>query len=133
MNLNYSQTLGVVTDNDGGFIAKGWAGKGEGKNNPAMQHIHCVGPLPQGVYKMSPWSADGVKMPGHESVGPMVTMLTQISGETYEREGFFIHGPAVGRASYGQESKGCIVIPHNQRLVVRALTLGPDDTVTVTA
>ena len=124
MNLNYSQTTGQVTDDNGKSIAKGWAGNGCGRNNPTMQDVHCVGPLPQGVYKIGAWY-------DHTRLGPMVADLHQISGETFGRNDFFIHGPS--SEHYGQESKGCIVVPREDRQRIIALTPGPGDTVTVTA
>ena len=112
LTLTYSQSTGALVDADKGVVAQGWAGNGEGKNNPAMQEVHEVGPLPQGLYDLGPWEQF------HPGLGPLVCRLTQVEGETFGRDGFFIHGasqvldPAHG---YGQESKGCLVLPRSQR------------------
>ena len=112
LTLTYSQSTGALVDADKGVVAQGWAGNGEGKNNPAMQEVHGVGPLPQGRWMLGHWEAF------HPGLGPLVCRLTQVEGETYGRDGFFIHGasqvldPAHG---YGQESKGCLVLPRSQR------------------
>ena len=121
MNLNYSQSTGAITQDDSTIIATGWAGKGGGKNNPAMQNIKSTGPLPQGVYSTGPWQI-------HPRLGPLAARLIQISGETYGRDEFFIHGPS--SKNYGQESKGCIIVPRKEREKVAALL---PTTITVTA
>ena len=43
----YSQTSGEL-DQDGNKVATGYSGAGIGKNNPVMQNVHNVGPIPQG-------------------------------------------------------------------------------------
>ena len=125
MNLNYSQTTGNMTDDNGNLIAKGWAGHGDGKNNPAMQSVHNVGPLPQGKYNVSGWFS-------HPRLGPMVARLTQFEGETFGRDSFFIHGAAKNLDKHGQESEGCIVQERIERDKVAALTKGIGNTITVT-
>ena len=123
MNLNFSQSTGVVSTDSGAIVGKGWAGNGEGKNNPAMQEVHSVGPLPRGVYSVGQWEEN------HPGLGPIVAHLTQIQGDAFGRDAFYIHGPAVNPSKYGQESKGCIVLPREYRLAVKARN---PDTITVT-
>jgi hypothetical protein len=125
MNLNYSQTTGHVTDDTGSRLANGWAGHGAGKNNPTMQDVHNIGPLPQGKYNLSGWF-------NHPRLGPMVARLTQVEGETFGRDAFFIHGASKDPAKYGQESEGCIVLPRQERDKISILTPGPGHTITVT-
>ncbi len=43
----YAQKTGSLLQ-DGQAVATGYSGFDEGKNNPAMQAIHDVGPIPQG-------------------------------------------------------------------------------------
>lgn len=121
MNINFSQSSGKITDDNGKLIATGWAGHGLGKNNPDWENVHDVGPLPKGLYRVGAWG-------DHPPLGPNSAPLTQVAGGTYGRSGMYIHGP--GTTDYGQESKGCIVVPHDERL--RIITLNPN-TVTVTA
>lgn len=115
MFLNYSQSTGTWTKDDGTIVGRGWAGRGEGKNNPSMQHVKSTGPLPRGVYKVGPWEEN------HPGLGPIVARLTQIEGETFGRDAFYIHGPAMDPAKHGQESKGCTVVPRPDRLKIRDL------------
>lgn len=110
--FRYSQRSGIMLDDQGVQIALGWAGNHEGKDNPDMQQVRCIGPLPQGTYKVEPWIEQ------HPHLGPCVAPLTQAAGETYGRGDFFIHGPSVASEKYGQESKGCIVIPRPMRMAV---------------
>jgi len=126
VNINFSQTTGHVTDDSGTIIAHGYAGNNKdpkhlGKNNPELQGMKCVGPLPQGKYTIGKWG-------DHGEVGPNSAPLTQIEGETFGRNDFLIHGP--GGEDPANCSKGCIVIPHDERMKVIALK---PDTVTVTA
>ncbi len=133
MNLNFSQSTGLITQDDGTSVAVGWAGNDsnpenpariQGKLNPAQQALHKIGPLPQGVYSVGAWEEK------HAHLGPMVAHLTQTSGETFGRDAFYIHGPDRDPAMYGQESLGCIVVPHTGRQAIKDLA---PDTVTVTA
>lgn len=113
--LTFSQTSGLVTDEAGNHVALGWSGNHDGKGNPTMQDVRCVGPLPQGLYRVGPWH-------DHPHLGPMVAALTQIEGETYGRDAFFMHGPAaIDSERYGQESMGCIVVPRVGRQRVHDL------------
>ena len=112
--LIYHQATGEIATNDGGFVAFGWAGNGLGKNNADMQEVHDVGPLPRGSYRVGPWEAQ------HPDLGPLVAHLEQIEGETFGRSGFYFHGPAMDAAKHGQESKGCIVVPHSWRVIVQS-------------
>ena len=109
INLTFSQSSGIITDDYGTYVAMGWAGNHAGKCNPKMQDIHNVGPLPAGLYKIGPWEEH------HDHLGPFVASLTQISGETYGRDSFYIHGPDKDPKNFGQESKGCIVVPRPGR------------------
>ena len=111
--LVYSQSSGVMT-RDGVELAHGWAGNHEGRNNPDAQSQHCIGPLPRGMYTLQPW------LPAHPHLGPITSYLKpDESNEMFGRDAFYIHGPSVDPAKYGQESKGCIVIPRSGRLDVR--------------
>lgn len=116
LTLTFQQSTGLITDEAGEVVAHAWAGHGDGLNNPAMQEIHEVGPLPQGVYEVRPWEDN------HPPLGPMVAHLVQIEGETFGRDAFYIHGPS--STHYMQESKGCIVVPHVMRQKVH--DLAPD-------
>jgi hypothetical protein len=48
----YAQKSGELQQ-DGKPAATGYSGAGAGKNNPAMQNLHDVGPIPQGDWKIA--------------------------------------------------------------------------------
>src|SRR5258706_12589221 len=88
--------------NDLHWIARGYSGFGDGKNNPEKQAIHDVGPIPRGNYSIgSP----------HDTAahGPHVMRLTAHAGtHLFGRAGFLIHGDSI--AHPGTASHGCIIL-----------------------
>ena len=124
MDLSYNQVTGEFTNENSEVIAKGWAGHGVGKNAPEHQMDHELGPLPQGVYAIGPWGDWSTQnYPKH--LGPLIASLTQVEGESYGRDGFFIHGP--GGPDPLQSSKGCIEVYRIDREHVAMVTRGPGD------
>ena len=132
LNLTFQISTGTITDDEGTVLTtQAFAGNDsrpgvnpghlQGRNNPRLQAVHCIGPLPTGVYRCGSWGV-------YPKVGKMACPLTQIAGETYGRDGFFIHGP--GEGDPANSSEGCIVVPHDDRLKVMGAN---PTTVTVTA
>ena len=132
MNLNFQITTGTITQDDGTVITdQAFAGNDsrpvvnpdhiQGRNNPAHCDLHCIGPLPPGVYKFGTWGH-------HTGLGDHVSSLTQIDGETYGRSAFYMHG-ASSRDPLNS-SEGCVVVPHGPRCAIEAMD---PDTLTVTA
>lgn len=82
----------------------GVAEPGEGKNDPSMQAVKSVGPLPRGIYRIgTPFH--------HQTCGPFSMRLTPEPGtDTLGRSGFLIHG--------GKKSLGCILAPRVARLAI---------------
>jgi hypothetical protein len=103
MFAEYNRETGllVARTRDGGtlFRGNGYAGYGDGRNNPTMSHLRNVGPLPAGVYRIH------VARP-HPRLGPNAMPLLQVCGESYGRSDFWIHGDNVT----GNASRGCIVL-----------------------
>jgi hypothetical protein len=86
------------------FIERGYSGFGVGKNNPAMQSIHNVGPIPQGD-----WTITGLTIENTPH-GPYVLHLAPCENTiTFGRSGFLIHGDS--RQHPGTASQGCIILP----------------------
>lgn len=96
---------------------KAYAGHGDGKNNPAMEGVRGVGPLPRGKYRASEMFEN------HPHVGQFALHLTP-DDETRARivalgrdpDSFFCHGDS--REHPGEASDGCIILPVNVRLFV---------------
>jgi hypothetical protein len=103
----YAQKSGNLLQN-GRLVGTGYSGGGEGKNDPTMQSMEDVGPIPQGNWTISGPPKD---TPEH---GPFVLTLTADSGtNTFGRDGFLMHGDSV--AAPGTASKGCIIMPRAVR------------------
>lgn len=106
MPWTYSQRTGLLTR--GSVTLHGaYSGHDVGRNNPGLQRLPSVGPIPQGTYL--------VGLPHHSStVGRYAMSLTPQSGtNTFGRTALMLHGD--NPAHPGESSTGCIVAP----LVVR--------------
>lgn len=110
---------GRVLDKEGQELGHAYSGyddgdgvpePGEGKNDPAAQHLRGVGPIPVGMWVIGePFF--------HPHAGPYVMRLTPVSGtETYGRSGFLIHGDS--KAKPGSGSHGCIVMSREMRMKI---------------
>lgn len=96
----YEQRTGRILQ-DGEYVATGYAGKGDGINNPDMQDVHNVGPIPRGGYRV----CAPVNTNTH---GPYVLRLEpDPANEMFGRSGFLIHGDSVKHP--GTASEGCII------------------------
>lgn len=80
----YFQATGELVTADG-EVDTGYSGHGSGRNNPGMQSVHNVGPIPRGTYSIGP-------VRDEEELGPCVMPLTLITGEAFGRDGFWIRG-----------------------------------------
>jgi hypothetical protein len=96
----YQQSTGRL-EHSGTDIQIGYSGHGDGLNNPAMQDVVGVGPLPQGLYTIG-------KSYLHPHLGP-VTMNLEPSPENlmFGRSAFRIHGDNTLMNHTG--SDGCMV------------------------
>jgi Protein of unknown function (DUF2778) len=98
---------------DGRFVGKGYSGNGRGKNNPSMQGVAGVGPIPQGRWRI-------VERYDSHNVGPYALALHAVDAtpdnDTHDATGrgsFRIHGDSI-RAP-GTASKGCVILPRTLR------------------
>jgi len=100
MTWTYSQTTGKLTE-DNVFQGIGYSGTGEGRNNPAMQDVPDVGPIPQGQYII------GVAYDNRGGLGPCVMHLDPYpSTNTFGRSLFRIHGNDIDNDA----SHGCVIL-----------------------
>jgi len=103
----YAQKSGEL-QLDGRPVATGYSGAGAGKNNPALQNVRDVGPIPQGDWTIAGPPAD---TPDH---GPYVLKLNPAAGtETFGRSGFLMHGDS--KEYPGCASHGCVILPRAVR------------------
>jgi hypothetical protein len=104
---SYAQKSGELQQ-DGRHVATGYSGAGRGKNNPEMQQVHNVGPIPQGD-----WTIAGPPVNTAEH-GPYVLALKPATDtNTFGRSGFLMHGDSVQLP--GSASQGCIILPRPVR------------------
>jgi hypothetical protein len=93
--------------------AIGYAGRDVGKNNPAMQNVKGIGPLPCG------WYTIGEPIEHHPTVGAYALPLTpDPDNEMFGRSSFYVHGDS--KEHPGLASHGCPVIPRAVREKVHA-------------
>lgn len=99
----YVQASGELYAGDGELVAVGYAGSGQGKNNPGMQTVHNVGPIPCGRYT--------IEAPIHTVThGPYVLGLSPARRNAmFGRSAFLLHGDSVVHP--GTASEGCIILP----------------------
>jgi hypothetical protein len=108
----FEQTTGKWYDAAGTHVTTGYAGGNCGKdpigiNNPDMQCVKDVGPLPVGFYTM------GELVPESHLGKDAIPLLPAPSNSMCGRGDFYIHGDTeTPRCA----SEGCIVLPHDVRM-----------------
>lgn len=108
----WDQSKGELTRN-GSFVSLGYSGKGRGKNNPSLQGLAGVGPVPRGQWKIgAPYNS--------KNVGPYAMPIYAVDGtpnndtqDATGRSAFRIHGDSI--KAPGTASKGCIILPRAVR------------------
>src|SRR4051812_47136038 len=95
----YSQSSGDLSF-AGAHVATGYSGHDEGRNNPDMQDVRAVGPIPKGY-----WHMTGIENGTH--TGPFTIILDpEPTTETFGRSLFRIHGDNATHDA----SNGCIIL-----------------------
>lgn len=101
MSWIYSQTSGNLWNPDGQMVGTGYSGYGDGKNNPKMQHVRDVGPIPQGWYLIRETTT---------TCGPITVVLEPLDPDVmFDRNNMRMHGQTA--KNMGKASKGCIIQP----------------------
>lgn len=110
----WESSTGKCYDDNGLLLAFGYAGGDEGHapegvNNPYLQDVPNVGPLPSGFYTIG-------KPYDHPKCGECFLPLTPASdNEMFGRGGFGIHGDLVSAPGQKKASDGCIILPLDVR------------------
>jgi hypothetical protein len=126
----YSQSTGQVShvDNQTGettSVGTGYAGHGEGVNNPNMQNVPNTGPIPQGTYTIDPQQNNTT---GSGTSLPASMRLTPKDGtNTFGRGGFLIHGD--NKRKNKSASEGCVIL---DRTIRNQIGNSDDDVLRVT-
>lgn len=97
---------------NGALVGNGYSGHEDGYLNPIMSHVHNLGPIPSGYWRIGEFFDD----PGGK--GPIVTQLTpDADTEVFGRAGFMIHGD--NREFNHSASHGCIILQRSLREQIR--------------
>ena len=105
--LLYNQKTGE-TYLDGEFEGIGYSGTGDGRNNPDMEDVPNVGPIPRGKYKIG--------QPYYSSrCGPICFPLEPVGHDAHGRTDLRIHGDN----KTGDASQGCIILGRTIRSRIR--------------
>lgn len=110
MPWQYSQSTGQVTWN-GQAVSVGYSGRGAGRNNPQLEHMRDIGPIPRGQYSIGAAHI-------HPGKGPLTMTLTPVGHTARGRTAFLIHGDS--RNHPGDASEGCIILPPDIRRRISA-------------
>lgn len=110
MPWKYCQKTGFLPHN-GILVVVGYSGNGEGFNNPALEHVADVGPLPCGRYKI-------VGPPfNHPKHGPYCLHIVpdketrkKILAYGRDPDSFLFHGKPLPPRDINSGSEGCICV-----------------------
>lgn len=106
MTWRYVQSVGQLS-HDGQIEGRGYSGAGDGKNNPSMQDVPNVGPIPVGLYTIE----EPIDTKTH---GPYVMhLMPDAENDMFGRSAFMMHGDSV--VNPGTASEGCIIMPRTVR------------------
>jgi hypothetical protein len=105
------------------LVCRGYAGVGSGLNNPDMQHLKLIGPIPVGMYRIGP--------PEDGHGGYTLRLHPFKSNEMFGRSGFLIHAKLKSEANIptseltdhdgnhdGKASLGCICVDRIYRQTI---------------
>jgi hypothetical protein len=113
------------------LVGRGYSGSGKGKNNPDMQSVKNVGPVPRGLWRMQLITDANGKAIDYESKrAPVIRLIPDTSTNLYGRSGLLIHGDAI--AAPGTASHGCIIEDYDIRLMLADAVYNGDDKLQVT-
>lgn len=111
----YVQSTGELFRPDRSLCGVGYAGTGDGRNNPAMEKVKNVGPIPYGLYRIEN------PILRHPMLGPIAIPLTPAyESQMFGRSHFYVHGDNPAHNA----SLGCIIMDRNCRIAVAAAAGG---------
>lgn len=107
----YVQSTGKLYRPDGSHCADCYSGHGSGINNPAMQTVENVGPIPVGLYVIG-------EVDDHK--GPLtIHLVPDPLNDMHGRHRFLLHGD--NHFMNHTASEGCIVAPPAARAEVASV------------
>jgi hypothetical protein len=116
MAWTYEQATGMLL-HDGQPYGRGYSGRADGRNDPAMESVEGVGPIPRGAYRIG-------RAFSHPKLGPVTMRLFPAPGaDTHGRSGFCMHG----NNAANDASHGCIILGPKERTGVDQAVAQGDD------
>jgi hypothetical protein len=113
MPFTFEIVTGKMLDPNENVIGIGYSGFGAGVNNPALQDVPDVGPIPAGTYTIT--------QPEDTVHSPFTLGLTpDPANEMFGRSGFLIHGDLVTAPGLRMASRGCIIMSRDVRETIWA-------------
>lgn len=106
MTWTYQQGTGSFLRGNS-LLGTGYSGFSTGRNNPGMEDIPEVGPIPRGKWKIGPAYDD-------KHLGPTVMHLDPDGHDAHFRTAFRIHGNNITNDA----SHGCIILTHDIRQMI---------------
>ena len=112
----YEQSSGTIF-HAADYIGMGYSGHGAGLNNPALEQVRDVGPIPKGIYDIG--ESEDVPHLGKN----VMQLLPSAGTNDYGRTGFYWHGDDIHKPGEFCASDGCIV----SSLAIRQLVSTSND------
>lgn len=97
-------------------FALGYSGHGEGKNNPDMEQVSNIGPLPRGKFTMQVIEENGIPVDYEGKAAPVIRLIPNSGTQMFGRAGMLIHGDFRNQELQGTASHGCVIENHSDRL-----------------
>jgi hypothetical protein len=122
--FTYKQSTGSLSSSKSAKpLGTCYSGHGPGVNNPVLQNVAMIGPIPVGTYT--------IETPiTHPTCGPEAMRLIANPGtNTFGRGGFLMHGD--NSLLNHTASEGCIIAPRGIRDLVAAAVAAGDNQLTV--
>lgn len=119
----YAVKTGQLKNPAGRVIGSGYSGHGEGINNPAMESIHDVGPIPRGDYTfelIADEHGDPIDWNGKKA--PVFRIVPKAGTNVFGRTDFEMHGDDVKHPGERVASLGCMIQGHDTRVQVMIST-----------
>ena len=119
MPWKYSQKSHTLWHNGEVVSTVGYSGSGPGKNNPEMEKLRNIGPIPAGKWTISDKFRNTYDKKTNEVTRRNVLDLTFQGVKTpHDRNGFLIHGD--NKKNNESASEGCIILPLEVRRLIQA-------------